>query len=99
MAALNVRIDLATGAFLDLIARETGRSKSDVVREALAAMRDQIARPIALPPAEAMAHLIGCRDSGGSHLSERTGERFARLLQEKHHGHRTNRRRTVGRVD
>lgn len=99
MAALNVRVDSATAAFLDRIARETGRSKSDVVREALAAMRDQLARPVALPPIEAMAHLIGSWDSGGARLSERTGEQFARLLQEKHHGHRANRRRTARRTD
>ena len=30
-----------------------------------------------------MAGLIGCWESGGARLSERTGERFARLLQEE----------------
>jgi len=42
-----------------------------------------------------MAGLIGCWDSGGARLSERTGERFARLLQEEKHPERTARRRPL----
>jgi len=31
--------------------------------------------------AEAIAHLLGCADSGGARLSERTGRKFAELVQ------------------
>lgn len=99
MSALSVRVDPSTAAFLDRLARESGRNKSDVVREALEALRKRGARRAAVPPAEAMAHLIGCWDSGGKRLSERTGERFAQLLREKSNGHHASRRRSAGRSD
>ena len=99
MSTLNVRVDPGTAAFLDRLARQSGRSKSDVVREALEALREHGARRAVVPPADAMAHLIGCWDSGGKRLSERTGERFARLLREKSHGHNADRRRSARRAD
>ena len=97
VSTLNVRIDPATAALLDRIARERGHSKSDVVRQALEALREQDVRHAAVPPAKAMAHLIGSWDSGGMQLSERTGERFAQLLREKNYAHRSGRRRSPGR--
>ena len=99
MSALNVRIDPETAAFLERIARERGRSKSDVVREALEALRAQGVARAVVPPAEAMSHLIGSWDSGGKRLSERTGERFSELLKEKRNGHRAGGRRSAGRSD
>lgn len=99
MSALNVRIDPSTAAFLDRLARESGRSRSDVVREALEALREQAVARATVPPAEAMADLIGCWDSGGKRLSERTGERFAQLLREKSNSHHAGRRRSAGRSD
>ena len=35
---------------------------------------------------DAMKHSIGCCDSGGARLSERTGEKFRRLLKAKRAG-------------
>lgn len=99
MGALNVRLDPGIEAFLDRVARETGRTRSEVVREALETVRRQGARPAELPPAKAMAGLIGCWDSGGMALSARTGEAFARLLKERKHERRTRRRRTARRAD
>jgi len=97
MTALNVRIDPSTAAFLDRLARDSGRSRSDVVREALEILRKQNGRRAELPPAKAMAHLIGCWDSGGMRLSERTGERFAQLLRRKSDDRHPSRRRSAGR--
>ncbi len=99
MSALNVRVDPGTAAFLERVARESGRSKSDVVREALELLREQGVGRAVVPPGEAMAHLIGCWDSGGMRLSERTGERFARMLREKSNGRRVGRRRAARRAD
>lgn len=99
MAELNVRIDSEMAAFLERVARQTGRSKSEVVRDALEALVTRRARGGATPPAETMANLIGCWDSGGARLSERTGERFAQLLQEIKHAQRTSRRRPARRTD
>jgi Arc/MetJ-type ribon-helix-helix transcriptional regulator len=99
MGALNVRIDPQTAAFLERVARERGLTKSEVVRQALANLRAQDARPSRATPYERMAHLIGSWDSGGMNLSERTGERFARMLQENKNANRTRRRRSTRRAD
>jgi hypothetical protein len=99
VGALNVRIDPQTAAFLERVARERGLTKSEVVRQALAALRKQGPRTPTPPPSVLMAHLIGSWDSGGMNLSERTGERFARMLQENKNAKRTRRRRTTRRAD
>jgi hypothetical protein len=99
MSELNVRIDPEMAALLEREARQTGRSKSEIVREALETLRTRGSRGAVKPPAETMADLIGCWDSGGARLSERTGERFARLLQEGKHAQRTGRRRPARRAN
>ena len=99
MSELSIRIDPEMAALLEQEARQTGRSKSEIVREALEVLRTRTNRGPVKPPAEAMADLIGCWDSGGARLSERTGERFARLLQEIKHAQRTGRRRSARRAD
>lgn len=99
MSTLNLRVDAGTAAFLERVARQTGRTKSEIVREALEALRKKETRPKAVAPSETMAHLIGCWDSGGMNLSERTGDRFARLLQERRNDRRIGGRRTARRPD
>ena len=99
MGTLNIRIDPQTAAFLERIARERGLTKSEVVREALATLQEKTTRSSAATPYELMAHLIGSGDSGGMRLSERTGERFARMLQEEKNADRTRRRRSTRRAD
>lgn len=99
MSVLNVRIDPQIEAFLARVARQSGRTKSEVVRDALETLRARSAGAVLPSPAETMAGLIGCWDSGGMRLSERTGERFARLLQERNHARRTGRRRPARRAD
>src|SRR5713101_8286372 len=98
MSELNVRIDAEMAALLERIARQSGRTKSEVVRDALDTLRALGTQGAATPPAETMAGLIGCWDSGGARLSERTGERFARLLKQGKHAQRTGRRRPARRV-
>jgi Arc/MetJ-type ribon-helix-helix transcriptional regulator len=92
-------VDAETASFLERLARETGRTKSDVVRDALQALRKQHAKLAPLPPSESMAHLIGSWDSGGLQLSERTGERFAQLVKEKNQKLGARRRRPSNRSD
>jgi len=45
MGALNVRVDPQTAALVERVARESGLTKSEVVRQALATLREQRARP------------------------------------------------------
>lgn len=99
MSELNVRIDPEMAALLERVAQQTGRTKSEVVREALETLRARGSHRVAEPPAKTMARLIGCWDSGGARLSERTGERFAQLLQEGKQAQRTDRRRPARRAD
>ncbi len=99
MGALNVRVDPAIADFLERISRETGRSKSDIVREALQKMHDAKEAQKRRRPADTMAHLIGSWDSGGLRLSERTGTRFAKLLRERRDDQGTRRRRAPRRAD
>jgi hypothetical protein len=98
MGALNVRVDPETAAFLERIALEGGLTKSEVVRQALAILREQRTQRSTASPAVTMAHLIGSWDSGGMGLSERTGERFALQLREKKHASRAGRRRPARRT-
>ena len=96
MATLNVRLDAESAAFLERITRESGRSKSEVVRQALNALRQHEAKRPTRTAAELLAPMIGCWDSGGLNLSERTGERFAEILKEKY-AERARRRRSPRR--
>jgi len=99
MGALNVRIDPQTAAFLERVARERGLTKSEVVRQALVTLQKQEKPPTRQSLSVRLAHIIGSWDSGGMNLSERTGERFAQMLQENKNANRTRRRRTTRRTD
>lgn len=75
----SVRLDRDTEALLRRMARTAGKSKSWVVREAVAAYA---AVAVAQrPPAEALAPFIGAGDTGRTDLSADTGERYRDLLR------------------
>ncbi len=77
----SVRLDTKTERLVERLARAKGRTKSEVIREAIviAADRDAQAR-IGDRPYEAVAHLIGAVRGGPRDLSVKTGEKFRRLL-------------------
>jgi len=76
---MSVRLDQETEARIRRMARTAGRSKSWVVREAVAAYTSTAHRA----PYEHLAPFIGAGGVGRSNLSERTGERFADLVRTK----------------
>ena len=79
---MSVRLDAQTERLVNRLAREKGRTKSEIVREAITTLvRRETGEKGARTPAEAIAHLLGCADSGGARLSERTGRKFAELVQ------------------
>jgi len=78
---LSVRLDEETEALIRRMARLAGRSKSWVVREAVATYA-ATERP-SRTPYEALAPLVGTGGTGRSDLSERTGEGLAELLRKK----------------
>jgi len=83
MGTLNVRIDPDLEQFVEQLARQTGCSKSDVVRLALETLRDKEAERSEQLLSAALARIIGSGDSGGMNLSERTGDRFYQMLKEQ----------------
>ena len=81
---VSVRLDHKTEDAIDRLAKKTGRTKSDVIREAI----DLFVRPKSTTrpskrPYDKIAHLIGVVRGGPSDLSERTGEKFSKLLIER----------------
>lgn len=84
----SVRLDPQTEALIDTLARSSGKSRSSVVREA-------VAHYAASTPAtgyEKLQPLIGVIRSGRTDLSQQTGRKFADLLKSRR-ARRARRRR------
>jgi Arc/MetJ-type ribon-helix-helix transcriptional regulator len=77
-----LRLPAETEALVERIAKRTGRSKSRVIRDAIALLAEREEGRDA-SPLDAISHLIGIVDSGGQNLSERTGRRFSRLVADR----------------
>jgi len=79
--ATSVRLDPETERLLDQLARESGSSKSDVIRLAvrLAAAKPRRARR-SRRPYDLLKGIVGSVRGGPDDLSERTGEGFRRVL-------------------
>ncbi|NGZ96881.1 MAG: hypothetical protein CV089_12290 [Nitrospira sp. WS110] len=82
---LTVRVDPKTERLIQRLARKRGRSKSDVIRDAITvlAKREQEQEKTERPY-DSVRDLIGSVRGGPSDLSERTGDRFRRMLQDRH---------------
>ncbi len=78
---ISVRLDPKTENLINRLAKRTGRTKSEVIREGLKALaRTEAGAEARTSPYEGMAHLIGCARGGPKDLSERTGEKLRKLL-------------------
>ena len=76
-----VRLDPRTLILMQRLARRTGRTKSQIIRDAIRQLGESAGAGDGGRTAyDAMEHSIGCWDSGGARLSERTGEKFRELL-------------------
>jgi Arc/MetJ-type ribon-helix-helix transcriptional regulator len=92
-----VRLDRKSEMIVNRLVRRTGRSKSEVIRQAIAHLaRVEAASGTAGSAYEAMEHAFGCWDSGGAGVSEHTGEKFRALLAT---APPTGRRRRVARTE
>jgi hypothetical protein len=78
-----LRLPAETEALVERIARRTGRTKSRVIRDALALLAEKEEQHASSRPFDKIEHLVGIVDSGGRRLSEQTGRGFARLLNER----------------
>jgi hypothetical protein len=77
---MSIRLDPETKARIQKLARGAGKSRSWVVREAVAAYQPA---PAAAPLAERLAPFIGAGTTGRTDLSERTGDRLTELVRRK----------------
>ena len=78
---VSVRLDPKTEELVTRLARKKGRTKSEVIRQAIRVLAEgQDAGKKPLRPYDAIAHLIGCAPGGPRDLSEQTGEQFRHLL-------------------
>ena len=80
----SVRLDPKTERVVRSLARRTGRTRSQVIRDAihrLAAAESE--RGNGQMVFEMWRDAIGCAEGGPPDLSERTGERFRSLLRAK----------------
>ncbi len=82
--ATSVRMDLQTERLLDQLARDSGLSKSQVVRDAVRLAARQ-ARPSGRTPRpyNTFRGILGSVRGGPPNLSERTGMSFRRLLANR----------------
>jgi predicted DNA-binding protein len=100
MATFSIRLDDKTTSALERIIAQTGKTKAEIVREALQTYVDKVeAENAAKTPYELARHLIGSVDSGGMQLSADGGKRVARmLLEERDARRRADRRRATRRA-
>jgi hypothetical protein len=78
----SVRLDARTEALLARLARTRGRTKSEVIREALERLAEAETRNGSGPTLyDRIKHLVGKAGGGPPDLSERTGEKFTKLLR------------------
>ena len=83
MTVLAVRLDSESEALLEELVRETGHTKSELVREALTDLsRRKSRKKPGVRPYDLMKEGIGIWRSGGLNLSERTGDKFYEMLVE-----------------
>ena len=78
MVLYSIRLDDASDATLTAAARARNVTRAVVLREAIAEYGRAAVREAS--PLDFMSSLIGVIDDGPGDLSERTGERFAGLL-------------------
>jgi hypothetical protein len=100
MGTLSIRLDARTASTVDRVAAQTGKTKSEIVREAIARYVEKVDKESQSErPYDKVAHLIGIWDSGGMQLSTRTGEKFTEMLLRERDERRARRHRSARRAD
>ncbi len=82
---ITVRVDLKTERLLQRLARKRGRTKSEVIRDAIGVLAKQVeGQEKTERPYDKVRGLIGSIHGGPSDLSVRTGQAFRRMLSASH---------------
>lgn len=97
MGTLTVRLSAEDDALVARLARQNGSSKSETVRQLV--RRARAGRKSKLSAYDLLKDGIGCWDSGGMKLSERTGDTFYKMLVEDRKRRDSRRRRTSRRTN
>lgn len=79
----SVRLDRKTERLVERLAREKGRTKSEVIRSAIVLAVEKELGEDKRTPYERSAHLIGCVSGGPPDLSVGTGARVREILSKK----------------
>jgi len=98
MAALSLRLDAETASLVDLIARRTGRSKSEAIRAAIKEYARTLGHDSGKSFYDKIKHHVGRWESGDPHLSTRTGEEISQMMLEERHQRDPGRRRPTRRT-
>ena len=86
---VTVRLDAKTESLLERLAKKRGQSKSALVREAINSLAPKLTGESRKESFyDRISHLIGCVELNDPTLSENTGERFRKIVEEKHRGRR-----------
>jgi hypothetical protein len=87
---LTVRVDVKTERLLQRLARKRGRTKSEIIRDAIGVLAQGAeAQEKNERPYDKVRDLIGSVHGGPANLSSRTGELFRRVLaSHQRKGHR-----------
>ena len=96
----SLRLDPDTERRIRELASATGRSRSAVVREAVAHYASEADRStqVVTSAFDRLRAYVGVADSGGAQLSKDTHEKYHAALGEKHRARSTGRRRSVHRA-
>ncbi|BCA56427.1 hypothetical protein W02_35670 [Nitrospira sp. KM1] len=82
---LTVRVDVKTERLIQRLARKRGRTKSEVIRDAIGVFAKQVeAQDERERPYEKARDLIGSVHGGPSDLSSHTGKTFRLMLSNSH---------------
>lgn len=88
--AMSIRLDPATEALLNRLARRRKTTKSVIVRESLVAYGREAESPSRKGdrPIDHVRHLIGCVEGPGD-LAANAKQRFGEIIRERHRARRT----------
>lgn len=79
----SVRFDERTRRLLENLMRRTGKTQSEVIREAVEALARSESAAAESSPYAAVEDLLGCVTGGPADLSEDTGAKFTELLSAR----------------
>jgi hypothetical protein len=83
MPTITVRLDAARATKLRRLARQSGKTRSELLREALDRYQRDDRGSDSERPYDRIKHLVGSIHSGVGDLSVNTGKRFTEMLLEE----------------